>query len=359
MISVEVPGPPPVDLRRAHLPVGPVAVFGASNFPFQFGVVGHDTCSALAAGCPVLVKAHEAVEHLLSPVLGNARPVILHAHHGPVPGSCDREEYLLPREAGRVLRQVGDGSSELAGVAQHACRICADLHLQIRCVSKAGGLRTDDVIEVDVHLSQATGRIRHARQQQQVGDELPESMHIVGHAVEVRRGETGASALGDFECGLQSRDGTAQLVARVGDELPLRAHGVIEVGKHVIHRQSQPSDLILGWRHRNAFGQVGHADVLDASADAAHAGQRVSHRQPGGDAHSDQQQRPDRTQGDQHRPQCAFHRLQGLRSEDGQTTRPGLHRHTGHHIGLPVDAHPGGDLTRWHEQRRPAISIWG
>lgn len=55
-----LPGPPPVDLRRAHLPVGPVAVFGASNFPFQFGVVGHDTCSALAAGCPVLVKAHPA-----------------------------------------------------------------------------------------------------------------------------------------------------------------------------------------------------------------------------------------------------------------------------------------------------------
>ncbi len=48
------------DLRRANLPVGPVAVFGASNFPFQFGTVGHDTCSALAAGCPVLVKAHPA-----------------------------------------------------------------------------------------------------------------------------------------------------------------------------------------------------------------------------------------------------------------------------------------------------------
>ncbi|MFD0664101.1 aldehyde dehydrogenase family protein [Thermocatellispora tengchongensis] len=55
-----VPGPPPVDLRRADLPIGPVAVFGASNFPFQFGVLGHDTCSALAAGCPVVVKAHPA-----------------------------------------------------------------------------------------------------------------------------------------------------------------------------------------------------------------------------------------------------------------------------------------------------------
>lgn len=55
-----VPGDPGTDLRRAHLPVGPVAVFGASNFPFQFGVLGHDTCSAVAAGCPVIAKAHPA-----------------------------------------------------------------------------------------------------------------------------------------------------------------------------------------------------------------------------------------------------------------------------------------------------------
>jgi NADP-dependent aldehyde dehydrogenase len=48
------------DLRRVRWPVGPVAVFGASNFPFAFGVVGHDTSSALAAGCPVVVKAHPA-----------------------------------------------------------------------------------------------------------------------------------------------------------------------------------------------------------------------------------------------------------------------------------------------------------
>lgn len=55
-----LPGPPPMMLARAHLPIGPVAVFGASNFPFQFGAVGHDVCSALAVGCPVVVKAHPA-----------------------------------------------------------------------------------------------------------------------------------------------------------------------------------------------------------------------------------------------------------------------------------------------------------
>lgn len=50
-------GPRP-DLRRLLVPIGPVAVFGASNFPFAFSVLGGDTASALAAGCPVVVKAH-------------------------------------------------------------------------------------------------------------------------------------------------------------------------------------------------------------------------------------------------------------------------------------------------------------
>jgi NADP-dependent aldehyde dehydrogenase len=48
------------DLRRMLVPIGPVAVFGASNFPFAFSVPGGDTASALAAGCPVVCKAHPA-----------------------------------------------------------------------------------------------------------------------------------------------------------------------------------------------------------------------------------------------------------------------------------------------------------
>ncbi|NIF30301.1 aldehyde dehydrogenase (NADP(+)) [Pantoea sp. Tr-811] len=48
------------DLRLRRVPVGPVAVFGASNFPLAFSVAGGDTASALAAGCPVVVKAHPA-----------------------------------------------------------------------------------------------------------------------------------------------------------------------------------------------------------------------------------------------------------------------------------------------------------
>ncbi|HTF96844.1 MAG TPA: aldehyde dehydrogenase (NADP(+)) [Cellvibrio sp.] len=51
---------PRPDLRQRRIPLGPVAVFGASNFPLAFSVAGGDTASALAAGCPVIVKGHSA-----------------------------------------------------------------------------------------------------------------------------------------------------------------------------------------------------------------------------------------------------------------------------------------------------------
>ena len=51
---------PRADLRLRMIPLGPVAVFGASNFPLAFSVAGGDTAAALAAGCPVVVKAHSA-----------------------------------------------------------------------------------------------------------------------------------------------------------------------------------------------------------------------------------------------------------------------------------------------------------
>ena len=56
------PAPKP-DVRSLRVPLGVVAVFGASNFPLAFSVAGGDTASALAAGCPVIVKAHPAHPH--------------------------------------------------------------------------------------------------------------------------------------------------------------------------------------------------------------------------------------------------------------------------------------------------------
>ncbi|MFD4952360.1 aldehyde dehydrogenase (NADP(+)) [Streptomyces sp. NPDC058451] len=72
--------PPIPDLRRHKVPLGVVAVYSASNFPFAFSVAGGDTASALAAGCPVVVKAHPdhpALSELVARVLRGAA-----AHHG-------------------------------------------------------------------------------------------------------------------------------------------------------------------------------------------------------------------------------------------------------------------------------------
>ena len=57
MVSPSATGVP--GLSRIKRPIGPVAVFAASNFPFAFSVAGGDTASALAAGCPVVLKARE------------------------------------------------------------------------------------------------------------------------------------------------------------------------------------------------------------------------------------------------------------------------------------------------------------
>ncbi|MBO1751110.1 aldehyde dehydrogenase family protein [Actinotalea sp. BY-33] len=63
-VAVDPAGPTPAgprpELHRMLVPLGPVAVFGASNFPLAFSVPGGDTAAALAAGCPVVVKAHPA-----------------------------------------------------------------------------------------------------------------------------------------------------------------------------------------------------------------------------------------------------------------------------------------------------------
>lgn len=61
---------PKMDLRKMLIPIGPVVVFGASNFPFAFSTAGGDTASALASGCPVVVKGHPGHAKTSSMVAG-------------------------------------------------------------------------------------------------------------------------------------------------------------------------------------------------------------------------------------------------------------------------------------------------
>lgn len=69
-IPDRLPIPKP-DIRYMQIAIGPVVVFGASNFPLAFSVAGGDTASALAAGCPVIVKAHSA-HPATSSIIGKA-----------------------------------------------------------------------------------------------------------------------------------------------------------------------------------------------------------------------------------------------------------------------------------------------
>lgn len=74
-------GPRP-DLRRVNVPLGPVVVFAASNFPFAFSVAGGDTSAALAAGCPVVLEAHPGHPRL-SDATGDVVAAALHADGAP------------------------------------------------------------------------------------------------------------------------------------------------------------------------------------------------------------------------------------------------------------------------------------
>jgi acyl-CoA reductase-like NAD-dependent aldehyde dehydrogenase len=115
--AAPVPRP---DLRRMRIPLGPVAVFGASNFPLAFSVAGGDTASAIAAGCPVVVKGHPshpqtsevAARALIRAVADVGLPAgtfsLLHGR------AIEVGQALVQAEA---LRAVGFTGSESAGRA--------------------------------------------------------------------------------------------------------------------------------------------------------------------------------------------------------------------------------------------------
>ncbi|MFT7046142.1 MAG: NADP-dependent aldehyde dehydrogenase, partial [Celeribacter sp.] len=93
---------PRPEIRMMQRPVGPVAVFGASNFPLAFSTAGGDTAAALAAGCPVVVKGHSA-----HPGTGE---IIAEAIHAAIK-SCDMHPGVFSliqggnREVGSALVQ--------------------------------------------------------------------------------------------------------------------------------------------------------------------------------------------------------------------------------------------------------------
>lgn len=111
---------PKPDIRSMHRPLGPVAVFCASNFPLAFSVAGGDTASALAAGCPVVVKAHSSHPGVAEIV---GRCVLAAAVETGMPEGVFSLLYGPGREVGMALvkhpaiKAVGFTGSRTGGLA--------------------------------------------------------------------------------------------------------------------------------------------------------------------------------------------------------------------------------------------------
>ncbi len=111
---------PRPDIRQRQIPVGPVAVFGASNFPLAFSTAGGDTASALAAGCPVVYKAHTAHPGVTALV---AEAVAAAVSRAGLPGGVFSVVYGAGTEVGQALvadphiAAVGFTGSRAGGLA--------------------------------------------------------------------------------------------------------------------------------------------------------------------------------------------------------------------------------------------------
>jgi len=114
-----VPLPKP-DVRKMLTPLGPVVVFGASNFPFAYSTAGGDTASALAAGCPVVVKAHPAHAETSEMVYSAIKKAIVSSN---MPEHIFQHVHGTSFESGKALVQadetaaVGFTGSTVGGLA--------------------------------------------------------------------------------------------------------------------------------------------------------------------------------------------------------------------------------------------------
>lgn len=94
--------PPKPDIRKMLVPLGPVVVYGASNFPFAYSTAGGDTACALAAGCPVIVKAHPAHEHTSEIVADVIHKAVAYLN---LPKGVFQHVYGRSMEVGKTLIQ--------------------------------------------------------------------------------------------------------------------------------------------------------------------------------------------------------------------------------------------------------------
>ena len=143
---------PRPDLRMIQRPVGPVAVFGASNFPLAFSTAGGDTAAALAAGCPVVVKGHPAHPGTSRIVAEAIRAALADCGHAPgvfglvQDGSPDSGAALVQHPA---IQAVGFTGSHRVG--RLLFNLCAARPVPIPFFGELGAINPVFVLPAKLH----------------------------------------------------------------------------------------------------------------------------------------------------------------------------------------------------------------
>ncbi|WP_310460658.1 aldehyde dehydrogenase (NADP(+)) [Sphaerotilus sp.] len=150
-----VAGAPPAGhpaMQRWSVPLGPVAMFSASNFPFAFSVLGGDTASALAAGCPVVVKAHSGHLLLSMRVFGLIQGVLAALH---LPAGLIGLVQGGGRDIGvRLIRHPAIAAGAFTGSTQGGAALAAEAAARPRPVPFFGELgSTNPVIALPAKLA--------------------------------------------------------------------------------------------------------------------------------------------------------------------------------------------------------------
>ncbi|MGX1591676.1 aldehyde dehydrogenase (NADP(+)) [Glutamicibacter sp. NPDC055491] len=159
---------PRVDIRQRKIPVGPVAVFGASNFPLAFSTAGGDTASALAAGCPVVFKAHNAhpgtseiVGHAISKAVADfgLHPGVFSLVYGP---GASIGQALVKDPAIKAVGFTGSRAGGTALMAAAAARpepipVYAEMSSINPVIFFEGALAQDPVAQAKAYLASVVG----------------------------------------------------------------------------------------------------------------------------------------------------------------------------------------------------------
>ena len=226
---------PRVDIRQRKIPLGPVAVFGASNFPFAFSTAGGDTASALAAGCPVVFKAHSShpgTSELVATAI--ARAIDAHGLHPGVfshifgPGRSVGQALVSDPE----IQAVGFTGSREGGLAlvraSQARPVPIPVYAEMSSVNPVfilpGALRGDVGALASGYVQSATGSSGQLCTQPGIvfvprGEQGDAFLQAVSEALRAATGQTmlSPSIAAAWREGVETRDANAEILARGSD----------------------------------------------------------------------------------------------------------------------------------------------